>query len=225
MMMNNFLKKQTISIILIISIISIQSCGLRRNSFENYSSTINETLNPKNSNLKEIQDIFDVRDMRGCGFDIELGVWYKEKRKNREVWVRRVANYNHGIIGSGNDYLDFDEKDSTPHLTKTPLHHIIYIGEWHFAKRVGKEIRFVAYTGIGGGDIRSQFESKTKENENIPSKPFSLPPKGTTASRTTLCTTKWIANHGYNAISTVKSKNPFSKNYMVPTGEIIEVED
>jgi hypothetical protein len=223
----NFITKLTQKLFLISALISlsIASCSLKRNSFENYQQTINETLNPKNSNIGEVQNIHDVKDVRGCGMDIELGVWVKEKRKNIEIWKRRSAQYDNGIIGSGNDYLDFRKEDSTPHLTSNPLYHIVYIGPWHYAKRVGKEIRFVAYTGIGGGDIRSQFESKTTENANIPSKEFSLPNKKITASRTAICTIKWIANHGYNAISTVKSKNPFSKNYMIPTGEIIQVED
>jgi hypothetical protein len=30
----------------------------------------------------------------------------------------------------------------------------------------------VAYTGIGGGDFRYQFESKTPENQNILSKEY-----------------------------------------------------
>jgi hypothetical protein len=219
--------------VIILSFILTSSCGFKRNSFENYSQTINETLNPASSNLTEIQNISDAKDMRGCGVEVELGVWVKEKRKNREVWKRRSVNYDHGIIGSGNDYLDFDYKDSTPHLTKNPNLHIVYIGPWQYAKKVGKEIRFVALQDIDyknpsrlnyHGTIRYQFESKTPENQNIGSREFNLL-SDATPSRSSVCIVKWIANHGYNSISKVKSKNPFSKNYMVPTGEIIQVED
>jgi hypothetical protein len=212
-------------------LITTSSCSFKRNSFENYQGTINEILNPNASNLAEIQNIADVRDMRGCGFDIELGSWYKNKNLSKpwkEVWSRPVSEYDHGIIGSGNQYVDFDPKDSTPHLTKNPLIHIVYIGPWHYSKKVGKEIRFVAYTGWGGGDISYQFESKTPENQNILSKEYNLPEKGKTYQRTQICIVKWIANHGYNAIAQVRYEGIINKVFHhtpIATGKIIEVED
>ena len=220
-----------ISIILIGSI-ALASCSFKRNSFENYSQTINETLNPASSNLKQIQNIYDVKDINGCGFDIELGVWRKNKvlskfRKN-DIWSRSNSEYDHGIIGSGDQCLDCNKENSTPHLTNNPLYHIVYIGPWHYAKRVGKEIRFVAYTGWGGGDMSYQFESKTPENKNIPSKDYSLPSKGKIYQRSQICLVKWIANHGYNSISKVKYNgflNKIFRTVPTPTGEIIQVED
>ena len=215
--------------IIILSLVVTSSCSFKRNSFENYSQTINETLNPASSNLKEVQNIYDVRDVRGCGMAIELGVWKKDetlnKRIDKGIWSRSSSAYDRGIIGSGEEYIDFRQQDSTPAITKNPLIHIVYIGPWHYSKKVGKEIRFVAYTGWGGGDMSYQFETKTPENQNISSREYNLPAKGKIYQRTQICIVKWIANHGYNSISKVKSKNPFSKNYMVPTGEIIEVED
>jgi len=234
-MKENFITKLTQKLFLISALISlsIASCSLKRNSFENYQQTINETLNPKNSNIGEVQNMHDVKDVRGCGMDIELGVWVKEKRKNREIWKRRSAQYDNGIIGSGNDYLDFRQEDSTPNLINNPKHHIVYIGPWQYSKRVGKEIRFAAWQDIDyknpprlnyHGTLRSQFESKNSETQNIPEKSFNILKDGK-PDRSSICLVKWIANHGYNAISKVKSKNPFSKNYMVPSGEIVEVED
>lgn len=220
-----------ISIILIGSI-ALASCSFKRNSFENYQGTINEILNPNSSNLREIQNIEDVRDMRGCGFKIRLGTWYKNERlsdHSKEVWSRPSSAYDHGITGSGEQQLDFRPEDSTPYLTSHPLHHIVFIGEWQFAKKVGKEIRFVAHTGIGGGDMRYQFESKTPENENIKEKLYNLPPnKKITASRSSICIVKWISNHGYNAIAEVKYEgfmNKLFRHTPTPTGKIIEVED
>lgn len=214
----------------ILSILLTSSCGFKRNSFENYKETINETLNTATSNLKEIQNIADVKDMRGCSMSIQLGIWNKDKiynkRKDRGIWTRSSSSYDHGIIGSGNETLDFSKDLSTTHLTQNPLIHIVYIGPWHYSKKVEKEIRFVVHTGKGGGAIFKQFESKNSENALIPQKAFDLNPKiHNMKDRTGVCITKWIANHVYNAISKVKSKNPFSRNYMVPTGEIIQVED
>jgi hypothetical protein len=216
--------------VIILSLILSSSCSFKRNSFENYSQTINETLNPASSILKENQNIYDVEDLSGCGYMISLNPWYSYKLKDgSERWGRsREWREESGIISYAGFSLNVDRKDdqnSTPNLTKNPLIHIVYIGPWQYSKRVGKEIRFVAYTGIGGGDFRYQFESKTPENQNILSKEYSIPGKKITAPKTSICTVKWIANHGYNSISKVKSKNPFSKNYMVPSGEIIQVED
>jgi len=213
--------------ILILLIIAV-SCGFKKNNFENYKETINDTLNSLNGKIKEQQDIYDVRDMKGCGSIIELSKWDRYKMQDGKINWGRNRNFRElsGIISYSGFSLDNKAMPKTEILNSDPLYHLIYIGPWHFSKTIGKEIRFYSYTGKGGGYIMYQYESQNEKNKNIPEKKFSLPAKlNIPPDKFGLCVTKWIANYGYNAISEVKSKNPFSKNYLVPTGKIIEVEE
>ncbi len=196
----------------------------KRNSIEHYQSSIDSMLQPANKTAKE-QNVFDVGDMRGCGMEIEKGEWYRNKnlfRAGVEIWSRHVSSNEKGIIASGNEYVDANPENFSHLIAKNPKAHIVYIGPWQFQKNIGKEIRFVAYTGSGGGHISYHFESKTPENTAIKEKPFSLPIKLSYPPKEQLCMVKWIANFGYDAISTVKSQNPFSRNFLVPTGRIID---
>lgn len=216
-------------------ILSTTSCGFKKNSFENYQESINETLNPISSKLKQVQNIYDVKDMMGCGHMIELSNWYLYKLKDKSERWGRDRNWREasGVISYSGFALDSSARESSPYLSQNPDYHIVYIGPWQYAKRIGKEIRFVAWQHKDyknpprlnyHGTLRYQFESKNSENQKVKERAFNLlldgkPEKGS------ICNTKWIANHGYNAISKVKSNNPFSKNHLVPTGEIIEVKE
>ncbi len=204
---------------------SLYSC--QRNSIEHYQSSIDNLLQPISKTAKE-QDVRDVTDMKGCGYMKELDPWYKEKLSNGiERWGRRsVWHEPSGITSYGGFVVGYDEKKYSYNLVKNSNYHIIYIGYWQYSKSIGKEIRFIAYTGRGGGDVNYQFESINDKNKLIPQKKFYLNPNlHDVTDKFGLCVVKWIANYGYNAISEVKSRNPFSKNYLVPTGKIIEAEE
>jgi hypothetical protein len=248
--MRKYLK---ISCLLILPILSVISC--KRNSIENYQSSIDNLLQPISKTAKG-QDVYDVKDMRGCGTPIEKSVWYLsggyKKSLSRDVYIRDVSSIDGSIISSGGNTIDFNLEDHSNNLVKNPDYHIVYIGPWKEALLIDdypflfgflnnfktqdefnklllekgyahkKEIRFVAYTGRGGGHIFRHFESKTPKNIIIKERAFSLPKMNHGyPPKEHVCITKWIANFGYDAISEVKSNNLFSRNYKVPTGKII----
>jgi hypothetical protein len=166
----------------------------------------------------------DVDNLDGCQYLLELGQWQKDSDKRwgeswfrRNIWKSGTINH-HKIFG-------FDIKSYlSPKILQDSTKHPVYIGPWQYSPTIKKNIRFFAYQPEEGGEIEYQYESKTEENKNIKEKPFSLSGK-IAPDRFSLCVVKWTAKYGYNAISEVKSKNPFSKNYLVPTGEIIQTKE
>ena len=139
---------------------------------------------------------------------------------------------------SGGLAIFFNPKQNSAFFSKKESIQFVYIGPWQkitltkyadglfnfSSTKEEKTIRFFAYSDIDGGDIKYQYESQTEENKKIPEKPFSL--SGSIApDKFSLCVVKWTAKFGYNAIAEVKSKNKFSKNYLVPTGKIIEAKE
>lgn len=205
-----------------VTLLLTNSCTL--DTSDRYKDTMNETLNPLSGKIKEVQNIDDVEDMGGCQFLIELNPWSKKSSKwglsitRRNVWKDGRIN-NYGLFG-------LDESSKLLGKYHDDKHHLIYIGPWQLSKPINKQIRFYAYYSKNGGEISYQFESMNDKNKGIPQKSFNLIPNSKyPPDKFGLCVTKWIANHGYNAISEVKSKNPFSKNYLMPTGNVIEVDE
>ena len=87
------------------------------------------------------------------------------------------------------------------------------------------KIRFFAYQPKEGGEIQYQYESMNEKNKDISEKSFNLSPSSTIApDRFSLCVVKWTAKFGYDAIAEVKSKNSWSKDYLVPTGKVIKTQ-
>lgn len=177
----------------------------------------------------------DVSNLRGCGILFELGNWELRKSKN---YGRGQSWFGGGMVTVTGFSIDFDPKKNSSFFTKQKLTHLVYIGPWRLTTLTHKStfpftkpdsetklIRFFAYQKKEGGEIRYQYESQTPENKNIKEKPFSLSPNAKyPPDNFSLCVVKWTAKYGYNAIAEVKSKNPFSKNYLVPTGRIIDSE-
>ncbi len=204
-----------------------------------YKDEIKELLqDPKTRSFNAKEN--NVNDFRNCPYLLELGSWQREDDKKWGVsWFRR----NVWRDGSVNNYkiFGFDiKRELSNKILKESDIHIIYLGPWHqitltrtegsfFNRKTieeKKQIRFFAYYPKEGGNIQYQYESMTFDNKNIPEKKFSLSPTAKIApDRFGLCVVKWTARFGYNAVAEVKSKNPFSKNYLVPTGRIIEVKE
>jgi len=222
-----------------LTILSLTTSCKSADTFNLYKDEMSDLLrDPKTRTFKGGEN--DVNDLRGCNFLIELSVWYERESKwGKSWWRENVWKYGHI-----NNYKQFllheDADDLSNQIIQNKLIYPVYIGPWKtitltrteeegfFRKKEiteQKQIRFFAYTGIGGGEIEYQYESKTEENKNIPEKKFSLSPNAKIApDKFGLCVTKWTAKYGYNAIAEVKSKNPFSKNYLVPTGRVIDSE-
>jgi hypothetical protein len=224
-----------------LTLILTTSC--KADTFHMYKDDISELLqDPRTRKFKGGEN--DADDLSGCQVDFELGRWGISEigREKKIVWSRHSSSIgsNSRVISSGNVYLDFSRKDNSSYITKQSNFYPIYIGPWHpitlthtegsffNSKKITeqKQIRFFAYSGIGGGNIQYQYESMTEENKNIPEKEFSLSPTAKYApDKFGLCVVKWTAKFGYNAIAEVKSKNIFSKNYLVPTGKVIEAKE
>lgn len=244
--MRKYLK---ISCLLILPILSVISC--KRNSIENYQSSIDNLLQPISKTAKG-QDVYDVKDMRGCGYMIHIGRWVSRDGYSKKKWGRDRQWHELPSITSYSGFSLDNPLNSTEEIVKNPDYHIVYIGPWKEALLIDdypflfgflnnfktqdefnklllekgyahkREIRFVAYTGRGGGHIFRHFESKTPKNIIIKERAFSLPKMNHGyPPKEHVCITKWIANFGYDAISEVKSNNLFSRNYKVPTGKII----
>lgn len=194
------------------------SCSLETS--DRYKDTINETLNPLSGKIRGVQNIDDVSDMKGCQVLIKQS-WSFDNKWGWGAWQEWKDNTletHQGITADSRSLIKSSEI--------TNKYHLIYIGPWQFSKPINKQIRFYSYYTKNGGEIDYQFESMNDQNKVIPQKSFNLilnskyPP-----DKFGLCVTKWIANHGYNAISEVKSKNPFSKNYLAPTGNVIQIDE
>lgn len=224
-----------------LTLILTTSCKV--DTFHMYKDEINDLLQDQKTRTFKSGD-GDVNDLDGCQVDYELGQWQKDIRRKTwsGSWTRSNASINpSGIVSEGDIYLDaIGGKMNSVQVLKNSNFYPIYIDPWHpitlthtegslfSSKKITeqKQIRFFAYTDIDGGEIRYQYESQTEENKNIPEKKFSLPPNAKIApDKFGLCVVKWTARFGYNAIAEVKSKNIFSKNYLVPTGKIIEAKE
>lgn len=203
--------------------------GCTFDTFDMYRDSVHELVQDPSTRVMKGNE-GDVNDLSGCQYLMELGQWRKDNDKRWGISWDRGNVWMDGRIEHHKTFgLDI-KSDLSPKILSNKSLHPIYIGPWHFYPTIQKSIRFFAYTGIGGGDIQYHYESQTEENKNIPEKKFSLPSKAKDGSpaippdRFDLCVVKWTARFGYNAIAEVKSKNPFSKNYLVPTGRVIDSE-
>lgn len=197
------------------------------------------TMNPKARKFKGNES--DVNDLSGCQFKFEEGGWKKSRygvgAGIRYIWDRDISSFDGKMISSGGISIDFNPNQTSKFFTEQKSKHIVYIGPWKLVNLTNttdffpflqtdtetKLIRFFAYQNKEGGPITYQYESQTYENKNIPEKPFSLSGK-IAPDNFSLCIVKWTAKYGYNAVAEVKSKNHFSKDYLVPTGRIIDSE-
>ncbi len=224
-----------------LTILSLTTSCKSADTFDLYKDEMSELLrDPKTRAFKGGEN--DVNDLRGCEFLFEIGNWendFPNDNERSKTWSRHES-WRKGTMYNGTGVgLDLSTQyfKNLSMITKDKNLYPIYIGPWKQvtlthtegsffnSKKIveQKQIRFFAYTGIGGGKIQYQYESKTEENKNIPEKKFSLPANAKIApDKFGLCVTKWTAKYGYNAIAEVKSKNQFSKNYLVPTGRIID---
>ena len=189
-----------------------------------YKDSINEDLrDPKTRKMQGGEN--DVNDVRVCGILIKIGAW--KKAKWEDAWSSHQSWLNGTMYDGVGIGLDFKNNLSN-NILSNKSNHPVYIGPWHpitlthkecsfFSKKEiidKKIIRFFAYQETEGGPISYQYESMTEENKNIPEKPFSLSPSGKIApDKFSLCTVKWIAKFGYNAILDRK------------TGKIIEAKE
>lgn len=212
----------------------ILTASCKADTFHMYKDEIKELLqDPSSRTFKGGES--DLNDLSGCQFLYEQNWVYNERWKS---WHPDQSWFDGKIITGTGVTVDY-QGDLSNKILKDKSFYPIYIGPWHqltlnhtegsfFSKKQiteQKQIRFFAYTGINGGNIQYQYESMTEENKNIPEKKFSLPPSAKIApDRFSLCAVKWTARFGYNAIAEVKSKNQFSRNYLVPTGRIIDYE-
>ncbi len=213
-------------------ILSLTTSCKSADTFNLYKDEMSEFLrDPKTRKFKGGEN--DVNDLRGC--QILIKNFWEDGGPDQE-WLDGKMHHSTGIV------MDPSTKyfKNLSMVTKDKNLYPVYIGPWRtitltrieeesfFNKKEiveQKQIRFFAYTSIGGGEIQYQYESKTEENKNIPEKNFSLPPNAKIApDKFGLCVVKWTVKYGYNAIAEVKSKNQFSKNYLVPTGRIIDSE-
>lgn len=219
-----------------LTILSLTTSCKSADTFNLYKDEMSELLrDPKTRTLKGGEN--DVNDLKGCKFLFKIGDWEKSQWDNswgrHESW-RKGTMYHGTGVGLDNSTKYFK---NLLMVTKDKNLYPVYISPWKTitltrtegsffnSKEITeqKQIRFFAYTEIGGGEIQYQYESMTEENKSIPEKKFSLPPNAKVApDKFSLCVVKWTAKFGYNAIAEVKSKNQFSRNYMVPTGRIID---
>lgn len=225
---NTNLKNFSLKILIMVFILQpTTACAF--DTFDMYKDTIHElNRDPKSRKLEGGEN--DVTNLEGCPVLIKTTKWQEQEIKGfgknygREQSWRKGAMY----IGTGVS-LDLPIKRGWKNISmilKDKTYHSVYIGPWHYASRIKKQIRFFAYQKVEGGEIHYQYESMTEENKNIKEKPFSLSPNAKIApDKFSLCAVKWTARFGYNAIAEVKSKNPFSKNYLVPTGKVIEAKE
>jgi hypothetical protein len=227
--------------------ILILTTSCQADTFHVYKDEVKELLqDPKTRKIQRNEN--DVSDLNGCPVLFEMGKWRLNKIGTEEfgnlryVWGRDRSLVNGTMISDGGISIDSSAYKNSSHVTKQKNLHPIYIGPWHpitlthtegsFFNRKEiteqKQIRFFAYTGIGGGDIQYQYESMTEENKNIPEKKFSLSPTAKIApDRFSLCVVKWTARFGYNAVAEVKYPGLLNKIYgvPVPTGKIIEAKE
>jgi hypothetical protein len=219
--------------------ILILTASCQADTFHLYKDEIKELLqDPRTRKFKGGDE--DLNDLSGCPYLIELGTWleYESQWGNGwdrwNVWRSGTVN-NHKVFGIREKREDLSNK-----ILQNKSIHPVYIGPWRnitlthtegsfFNRKTieeKKQIRFFAYYPKEGGNIQYQYESMNEENKSIPEKKFSLSPTAKIApDRFSLCVVKWTARFGYNAVAEVKSKNPFSKNYLVPTGKIIEAKE
>ena len=233
-------------VFLTICLASFLTTDCRADNVVNNQNVIYVNMVHQKSGEKIEHNYNDVNDLRWCQTIYELGEWSKSK-VFYDVWERSMASIDNGIVYEGELYLDSKNKLNSVKLINNKKFHIAYIGPWQpttlthtegsfFNKKKiteEKQIRFVAYQSIDyknspalnyHGDIRYFFESMNDQNKNIPAKPLSLLPDAV-PNEVDLCVIKWNANFGYNAVAEVKSKNPFSKNYLVPTGKVIDAKE
>ncbi len=233
-----------------LTILSLTTSCKSADTFNLYKDEMSELLrDPKTRTLKGGEN--DVNDLRGCPVLFKLWAWELDGRS--WSWFDGSMISESGIALDMPPFSNVTNRGwkNLDMVKKSNHHHIVYIGPWQkitITKQTGflaylldedadwkdgllktskeqKQIRFFAYTSIGGGEIQYQYESKTEENKDIPEKKFSLPTNAKIApDKFGLCVTKWTAKYGYNAIAEVKSKNQFSRNYLVPTGKIIDSE-
>ncbi len=232
----NILKEQTIgkNMKKLFLIILFFTTSCKADTFDMYREEIKELIiNPKKRTFKGGES--DVDNLNECPWLFEQKWIYSDKWND---WSPRQEWYNGTIITSAGVSVDPKQNLSNiiiKNLDKYP----IYLGPWRsitlthtegsfpFYKTIKetKSIRFFAYQSKEGGPINYQYESLTEENKNIPEKKFSLSPNSKyPPDKFSLCVVKWTAKYGYNAIAEVKSKNPFSKNYLIPTGRIMNAE-
>lgn len=194
---------------------------------------------PKTRSFKDTDNNPDV--LYKCPILFEVGEWERYGEKiYKNVWNKDSEWFDGKIVSSGGTSLDFGSLDYSHCVAKQKNLYSVYIGPWKAVTLTHKSgffpfyktesetklIRFFAYQDKEGGPITYQYESQTSENKKIPEKSFSLSPTSKYApDNFSLCVVKWTAKYGYNAIAEVKSKNPFSKNYLVPTGKIIKAEE
>lgn len=226
---------------LIIFLTQFLTINCKADTFDFYKDSIGELLqDPRTRKFKGNEG--DVDDLSGCPILFEVGKWEGDGRN--WSWLDKTIINSTGV---SMDLLKYRGYKNLNTLLQDKSQYPIYIGPWlpitlthttnffPFTKTTTeqKQIRFFAYTGIGGGSIQYQYESQTSENKSIPEKKFSLPLKTKDGSkaiapdRFSLCTVKWIAKFGYNAIADCK-KNPwfpfFSKEYLKCSGNIIDSE-
>lgn len=177
-------------------------------------------------------------DLRGCPILIKMGRWryvesMKRSEKGKMIWTRHQSwmYYNSTMVSetsTGIDDEDFIYPKDAVFIYVGPWKDIHLEYGWPWSKtKLDKKIRFTAIQkkdDVRKGYIYGSYEFMTPHNKAIPEQPITLYKDLPTPEFETFCEVKWTARFGYNAIAEAKSKNPFSKNYLVPTGRIIDSE-
>ena len=217
-----------IFVIKIWAILFLTTAACSASTFDYYKEDFQEIAqDPKDREFKGTEN--DVNDLRGCEVLVGMMEWEITRvgKNGEHKYYGRSQHWRKGTMNTETGVsLDFNQQQNSAYFAKQGLTNFVYIGPWYYSPTLQKSIRFFAYYPKEGGDVSYQYESQTSENRNIPEKKFSLSSSAKIApDRFSLCVVKWTAKYGYNAISEVKSKNPFSKSYLVPTGKIIEAKE
>lgn len=217
---------QTLAILFLLQ--PTTSCAF--NTLDMYKDQIHElNRDPKTRVMKGNEN--DLNDLSGCPILFKMEEWKNSKyggSNPRYIWDRATSWFDGKLVRSGGYIIDFRKEDSSLYVTKQPDLYPIYIGPWHFVSKLNKQIRFFAYQKKEGGKIYSQYESMTEENKNIKEKSFSLSPISKYApDNFNICTIKWIAKYGYNAVADLHENPwyPLSDKYLIGSGKIIEAKE
>lgn len=151
----------------------------------------------------------DNRELHGCSLPIAITEWSEDE--DGTGWSRISSwRWNDGITQS-EKFEGFPYESRSSKIKNDPQTTLIFIGKWYHLKKINKDIRLIGYQitdkkRYAYGQLRHQFEIRTKENERIKEMSFLPVVKfpGYTHKGDSECAIKWYNKYGYNAIAETK---------------------